>query len=793
MLLPIFKAMLWMGMGSLLLSANAQTPSVAKVGMGQIWLAPKANAPVLPKEAPYRTEEMAKRALPTNTWYSSLTYMKWSDVLHAHPLTFKATEAGLEMGVPSKEIAAIEKVKAWGAPPASNAPKVAVLHPHKSAIRISPASFKPVDARLGAAGDWNIAIDMSQGPDRFRAQIAHGSPYGYFTIDRGDAHLTMADTARPLTGVALGAAEQDKWVQYFQVDQQYYGVYAPKGSQIELVQPQVWRLKLPQNPSYFSIAALPDLSEATRRIFSEHAFAFVEHTQVHWSYDEKKSQVNTQFKLKTQAMDGKQSVPLMGLYLHQQEALSAPSQLTELSLPSVRGPIRLMAAQEFQTQLKFNGLLPMWPKSSQAEATSQIQSLLAGDKRRAPAMFTKMGNGTYWTGKMLGGIAQLMTVAEQLEDEASAKELEAVIKKRMETWFSGQSPSYFAHDPKTGTVIGYPEEYFSVSAMNDHHFHYGYWIMAAAHLARRDPAWVAQNQWGGMVDLLIRDIATPERGRADFPFIRNFDVYEGHSWARGNSEFFGHGNDQESSSEAINAWAAIAMYGEMTGNKKLRDLGIYLYCTEVSSVLNYWYDINQKVFDKSYGKPMASMVFGGGYAYSTWWTEEPRQIQGINLLPITPASIYLARLPRQKVIDSLAFVEEARRKYDASGLSDGTPTDIWQDIFAASVAIADPELGFQKWKPKGTVEQGETRTRTLHWLSLLKEMGRPDLNTTADTALYGVFEHEKTGQKTYLVFNAEKNPKTIQFSDGQAMTAQPGKLVKMVRDKNPGIGAIPLK
>ena len=113
MLLPIFKAMLWMGMGSLLLSANAQTPSVAKVGMGQIWLAPKANAPVLPKEAPYRTEEMAKRALPTNTWYSSLTYMKWSDVLHAHPLTFKATEAGLEMGVPSKEIAAIEKVPKW--------------------------------------------------------------------------------------------------------------------------------------------------------------------------------------------------------------------------------------------------------------------------------------------------------------------------------------------------------------------------------------------------------------------------------------------------------------------------------------------------------------------------------------------------------------------------------------------------------------------------------------------------------------------------------------------------------
>lgn len=793
MSLRVIQAWLMVGLSLCFTNAAAQTPAAAKVGMGQIWLAPKANAPVRPKDAPYRTEEMAKRALPTNTWYSSLMYMQWSDVLHAHPLTFKATEEGLEMGVPQKELAAIEKIKAWGSPPAANAPKVAVVHPHQSAIRIAPAAFKPADARLAAAGDWNIAIDMKQGEDRFRAQILHGSPYGYFKIDRGDAHLTMASTARRVEGVVQGVAEQEKLVQYFQIANQYYGVYAPKGSQMDAMQAHVWRLKFNQNPGYFSIAALPDLSEVTRQLYAEHAFAFVDETRVSWVYDEKSSVVKTRFTVKTQAMDGKQSAPLLGLYVHQQEALSAPSKLSELSLPSVRGPIRLMAGHEFETHLKFNGLLPMWPKPSNADEVAQIQSLLSGDKRRAPSMFTKMGNGTYWTGKMLGGIAQLMWVAEQVGDQASAKELEVIIKKRMETWFSGQAASYFAHDPKVGTVIGYPEEYFSVSAMNDHHFHYGYWIMAAAHLARRDPAWLAKNQWGGMVDLLIRDIATSERGRADFPFIRNFDVYEGHSWARGNSEFFGHGNDQESSSEAINAWAAIAMYGEFTGNKELRDLGIYLYCTEISSVLNYWYDIHQKVFDKSYDKPMASMVFGGGYAYSTWWTEEPRQIQGINLLPITPASTYLAQLPRQKVINSLDFAEEARRKYDVSGQSDGTPADIWQDIFAASVAIADPEVGFQKWKPKGTVELGETRTRTLHWLSLLKEMGRPHLATTADTVMYGVFHHEKNGQTTYLVFNSENNQKTIKFSDGYEMTAPPGQLVKMVRSKTSSSVLDPVK
>ena len=55
-----------------------------------------------------------------------------------------------------------------------------------------------------------------------------------------------------------------------------------------------------------------------------------------------------------------------------------------------------------------------------------------------------------------------------------------------------------------------------------------------------------------------------------------------------NSDFYGHGNDQESSSEAINAWAALAFLGEFTGDKRMRDLGVYLYVTEIASVLNYW-------------------------------------------------------------------------------------------------------------------------------------------------------------------------------------------------------------
>ncbi len=79
-----------------------------------------------------------------------------------------------------------------------------------------------------------------------------------------------------------------------------------------------------------------------------------------------------------------------------------------------------------------------------------------------------------------------------------------------------------------------------------------------------------------MVKLLIRDIASPDHNDTMFPFLRCFDPYAGHSWASGHSRF-ADGNNNESSSEAMNAWSGVILFGEATGDRTLRDLGIYLF------------------------------------------------------------------------------------------------------------------------------------------------------------------------------------------------------------------------
>lgn len=754
--------------------ACAQVVSIGE-GVLRIGSKPSDNKPAA---AEYRTVDMSKLAVPTNSWFSSLMYERWSGVLHAHPLSFKATESGFEVGRPSPSPQGIAGIKAWGAPPKPSDPIKGVIFSHRADLTISPLDFQPADARLAEKGDWNISVEMAEesGDEFVKARIAHGSPFAYFegSTDRIKISLGDMGSFRELI-MDVDSGEMGSLALPIEVDGKVYAVFAPRGSKFEVDQStNSATLKLSAVQRFFSIGALPNNTPEILAKFADHAFAFVVNTRVDWEYDPEASSITSRYLSETKAMLGQEQDPIIGLYPHhyKHQVDSEPSDIG--SIPSVRGAIKLLASQGFTTRLRFTGLLPVWPNGASGDDERKLGEYLLGDYRWAPRSFSRQGNGTYWGGKGLGYVAQLIGIAEQLGDEEMAERLEGILKTRFEKWFTGSSGFYFAYDKNVGSVLGFPDEFFSVSAMNDHHFHYGYWIMAAAQIARRDPEWASQEKWGGMVNLLVRDIATYERDRDDFPFVRNFDPYEGHSWARGNSQFFGHGNDQESSSEAIHAWAAVMLWGHFTGDDNLRNLGAYLYATEASSVLQYWFNIDNDVFHPEYPKPIASMVFGGAYGYSTWWTEDPRQTHGINLLPITSASVYLAQLSQERVLSDIAFMNEARAEYERVGITDGTQSDIWQDIFASWVALYDPHMALRMWNPSGPNELGDGKARTYYWLKTLGQFGTPRLDITADTPTFGVFD--KDGVLQYCGYNKDSQEKQITFSDGTNFVMRPNQL-----------------
>jgi endoglucanase Acf2 len=185
------------------------------------------------------------------------------------------------------------------------------------------------------------------------------------------------------------------------------------------------------------------------------------------------------------------------------------------------------------------------------------------------------------------------------------------------------------------------------------------------------------------------------------------------------------------------------------------------------------------VFPPEYKNVEASWVFGGRYAHKTWWTDEPRQTKGINLLPVTTFSTYHGRDPVY-VKRNVGTLKAETDSYNAIGKfpPNRPPKDVWQDVFAKYLALADPQAALAQWDRHGSVEAGDTRSHTLHWMLSLQEMGLPDFSTTADTTLYSVFKRED-GRKTYLAFNAGKSPITVKFSDGKTLTVAPGFLAKM--------------
>jgi endoglucanase Acf2 len=745
-----------LGAGLMVVLQGAHAQPV-KVGEGTYFLAPKRGDKPMPP-GPNRTDEMLKKAAPTSQWYSTLVFAAKPEAIFVQPITVKTTPAGLEFALPTKEVA-----PTWRR-------DVEIRYPHKDPLVISPLAFEPGAAKLAKVDDWSIDISMARGADDMRVTVARGHPYASFMLSRGDARVRL-----PAAGERLHAAA-DARVLALKVGGKTYALFAPTGARWEAVSPAEWIVRLPEGKGYLSAAALPDDKAETLALFTRHAYAFIQQTRVEWRYDEARSMVETTFRATTKAMEGPDNGPLLGLYPHHWFNNPSVEGRLGLDFDTVRGKLRLLAAPEFKTTYLHKGFVPYWPGITESPRLAELKDLMSRDLRNARREMLQNGRSAYWQGLGLQRTLKLADVFEQQGDLAARDQLLDMTKKRAEEWLDGSDNEHYLHlDKSLGSMAIYPDEFFAVTEINDKHFWYGYWIRVAAEIALRDPSWIARDRWGGMIELLIADIATTERGKAEAPFLRNFDPYEGHSWANGIGvgEF---GNNNESSSEAINAWSALILWGEITGNKALRDVGVYLRSTEIQAINHYWFNIHGLVFPPEYMNPDASLVFGGMYQHNTWWTYEPRQITGINLLPITTAHLYLGTDPKYVKRNLEALVTEMET-YERFGKKPNNPPpkDIWQDIFAKYLALADPALALKTWDRWGSVNLGDSRTHALHFMLSLEAMGTPDFGVTADTPLHSVFRRAD-GKRTYLAFNAGKAPITVRFSDGKSLVVAPGTL-----------------
>jgi endoglucanase Acf2 len=714
-----------------------------------------------PDAKPRRTESL-RGAAPTNDWWSAALWTDKSFPEFPHPLAVKPEAAGFRLAQPKVNGT---KNDIFGAIPGGD----------EDIVLRHPAVEKFAPPLVDGASDWTVTLLFAEGASKLRVTYGHGSPFVYALYEGGAPRLRFAAVPKIWAGDAKTATIGMTFAG------KHYGIFAPTGAQWRGLDTVQWDCETTK--PYFSVAALPDDKPETLALFAKVAHHHVTDTQVRWAYDPASSVVSTEFKFITKTWEGTGQDTIFALYPHQWRHVTTP--LLPKEFASLRGTMKLAQGESFVTRMTFPGILPALPDSG-VMPRERLAATIAEDAARG------LGNvkDTYAEGKQLGRISTLLGIADAAGISEEAARLHQMLAERLELWFTAdaaKTKGVFAYEPVWGTLIGYPASFGSEDQINDHHFHYGYFIRAAAELARRDPAWASDTRWGGMVRMLIRDIASADRKDPLFPFLRTFDPYAGHTWASGHARF-GDGNNNESSSEALNAWAGVTLFGEAVGDRALRDLGVWLFTTELNAIEENWFNVHEDNFPKEYQHPVVTMVWGGKGVHGTWFSGNPEAIYGINWLPFTATSLYLGRFPRHAEKCYQALLTENAADDAKKAAKSGKPApelgnswDTWPDLMRMYRAITDPDDALSQQaaaesRGKLDIEAGNSRTNLLQWLNAFKTFGRVESSVTANTPCYAVFQ--SGAERTYFAWNLTAKPVDVRFSDGAKLTAPAGKLAK---------------
>ncbi|MDL2076263.1 glycosyl hydrolase [Streptomyces sp. GXMU-J15] len=683
--------------------------------------------PVTPKV----TDAAKDKPVPTNDWWSSLAFQRYGDnpystPMYGHPLTYQAVSGGLEIGYPTS--------------PSIVGDGRQYEYAHKADLTLGLSGLNSPDTKADDWSDWTVTPYWSDGSRTLRTTIGHGLPFVYAKGSGGDARITTAAAPNVFAdqGNVLGIT----------VGGHHYALFAPSGSDWNVSGSAITAGL--NGKDYFSVAVLP--STDALATYRKYAFSFVTGSTVDWDYSG--GTVRATYKLTTEAKEGSERGTLQALYRHQW--LHTQDALTSYTYVSPRGTMKVREGSTFTTSQKASPVLPGLPRTDAVD-TARLRTYL-NDVANSSDPFSGAVD-TYWTGKALGKLAQLVPLADQIGEGAIRDKLINLLKGRLEQWFTAGGANEFSYDKAWKTLIGYPASYGSDAELNDHHFHYGYYVYAAAIVAQYDSSWAADSAWGGMVKTLIRDASNPSRGDSSFPFLRGFDVYAGHSWASGHQGFAA-GNNQESSSESTNLSAALVLWGSATGDARLRDLGSYLLTTEAEAIAQYWFDADEQVFPSSFGHDTVGMVWGSGGAYATWWTANPEEIHGINVLPVTGGSLHLGG-EKAAIRRNLAEMER----------ENGGPAQEWRDILWEFESFTNPSTAKAKWDGghgSYTPEAGESKAHTYHWIETFGALGAPDPTVTGDVPSSAVFSNGTT--RTYVAHNYASSARTVTFSDGKTLS-----------------------
>jgi len=598
---------------------------------------------------------------PTNSWISGMALQNTPLPVFPMPLSFLANDSGFEIGLPTVQ---------------SQATTITGEHTAGISAKINEAtSFKLTRFDKISATLTYTANSKNLGT----VTLAEGSPYVFYHA-LVDGSLTVSHVS------SIAKDKSDTYVRYSKAGHDYVVVANNKskiettGSVVTIITPAT---------SLVTFYALPGSGTDNLKQYAGNELTSVT-TSNSISPD---GSTQTRFDEKTANGQPTLFVPMSYSKLTNSDAV--------VTYDSIYGPMKAAHGTTFTT------IVPTTKASNNLDLshlTEEHKKQLIASLPDDIAKTAITANDSYYAGKQLARAATLLDIAEQLGQTQASTQLKSILNDAFAKRLNGE---YFYYDTTLKGVAA-DTKAFGSEDFNDHHFHYGYFIYAASILGKYDSNFVENYQ--KQVNLLVADIASYAPS-PNFPVDRYYDAYAAHSWAAGLAPFID-GNNQESSSEAINAWNGVALWATLTNNVTLQTSADWMLSNEAATAKAAWRTVDTSLpYLKNFTSPLTSLNFGGKRTYSTFFSDQANAKLGIQLIPMSP-------MMAQYISDGTSIDTVV-----STSIHDNNYNVALGDYILMYAALADPQksLGLVSKQQDAFIDDGNSRTYMDAWVYSLSD------------------------------------------------------------------------
>ncbi|KAL8251144.1 hypothetical protein R6Q59_034837 [Mikania micrantha] len=323
---------------------------------------------------------------------------------------------------------------------------------------------------------------------------------------------------------------------------------------------------------------------------------------------------------------------------------------------------------------------------------------------------------SYLYGKLVARAARLALIAEEIGHVDAMPKVQKYLKDTIEPWLDGTfDGNGFLYDKLWGGIITKQGSQdsgadFGFGIYNDHHYHIGYFLYAIAVLAKLDPVW--GRRYRPQAYALMADFMTLGRGgNTKYTRLRCFDLWKLHSWAGGLTEF-ADGRNQESTTEAVNAYYSAALMGLAYGDTHLVSTSSLLLAMEIHAARTWWHVREDDVIysqDFTCENRVVGVLWANKRDSGLWfgpgeWKECRLGIQVLPLLPIT-----------EVLFSDVGFVKElvkwASPALGREGVGEG-----WKGFVYALEGVYEKDVAIEKIRKLSGHDDGNSLSNLLWWI-----------------------------------------------------------------------------